>query len=328
MNRIVSRIAALDYLKLPMAFLVAMLHASHLYGTTDEVLVNGLYRMAVPVFILMSGFFFFDTVGKGAVPRWFRRVAILYLFWMLVYAPYWVPGYAGREHEALWLAYRFVAGFYHLWYVPGIMEAAVGLLILMRVPPALRFAAAGLCALGGVVLQYLFFAGLLPQNDIFHRNGIVFCFPFFVIGFEIARRYRQEGLQGVPYRAARRFLLPALALLVLENAAAYLIYPQGTSLDILLSLYVFCPLLLVAALSWPGRPAADEEKEARAGAHAAAIASLVYFSHVLILFLVRDHMPRAFLFPPFFAAYCMALAGGVYVLALKCGAGRFLRYIC
>lgn len=86
----VNRNIALDLLKLLMAAMVVAIHAE-VFKDINQALsyftVYGVFRIAVPVFLLINGFYFFQTLRDNRVTIWFKRLIALYLFWMLIYAP-------------------------------------------------------------------------------------------------------------------------------------------------------------------------------------------------------------------------------------------------
>ena len=62
-----SRNIALDILKLSMAFMVVGLHAGFLGDFTSlgqYLTVNGLFRIAVPIFLIINGFIFIQYYQK------------------------------------------------------------------------------------------------------------------------------------------------------------------------------------------------------------------------------------------------------------------------
>ena len=97
---VLGRIYSLDYLKLVLAVLVAFGHTSWLQSHPTPLaamLGNGLMRTIVPLFCIVSGYFFYRAVARGDGMKWLRRVLVLYLVWMAVYLPFWL----GQVHGLL-----------------------------------------------------------------------------------------------------------------------------------------------------------------------------------------------------------------------------------
>ncbi|WP_426104712.1 acyltransferase family protein [Massilia sp. TSP1-1-2] len=89
-----DRNGALDILKIILALMVVGIHASFLTewsAVASYLTVNGLFRIAVPIFLLINGYFFFQVVVAGTALKWLKRILILYLVWMAIYLPYWLP---------------------------------------------------------------------------------------------------------------------------------------------------------------------------------------------------------------------------------------------
>lgn len=66
---IFMRNVSLDLLKLLMAIMVVALHANFLQEYSllgSYLLVNGLFRVAVPIFLIINGFYFFNVLIQGA----------------------------------------------------------------------------------------------------------------------------------------------------------------------------------------------------------------------------------------------------------------------
>ncbi len=85
-NSALNRNVSLDILRFSMALSVVGLHAGFLADLTPLgscLTVNGIFRIAVPVFLLINGFYFYPVLIKGKSADWLKRVLYLYVFWML-----------------------------------------------------------------------------------------------------------------------------------------------------------------------------------------------------------------------------------------------------
>lgn len=71
MDIILVRNGALDVLKIAMAFIVVGMHAGFLTDISPiaaYLTANGLFRIAVPVFLLINGYFFIGARPRVAQP--------------------------------------------------------------------------------------------------------------------------------------------------------------------------------------------------------------------------------------------------------------------
>lgn len=216
-----SRIYSLDYLKFILACFVAFGHSgliqNHL-NIANFAFGNGVLRNAVPVFSVVSGYFFYMAVTKGKAMVWLRRVLVLYLIWMAFYAPVWM----GYVHSARDFARTMVYGYMHLWYVIGLFVAGCLMVALLKLGRATGLGrkplviAAVLCALAGIAMEYLSISGVYDIPMHRYRNGVFIIFPFAVIGYLVAARVSHHGLDSLPRPAllAKIALVAVLAMVI------------------------------------------------------------------------------------------------------------------
>ena len=266
MTQTPARDSAIDPLRILLALSVIALHTGFpdaAPALVKQVLFNGLYRLAVPVFALISGYFFLGAMRAGRARSQLRRIASLYLLWMAIYLPIWGPDLTGVWH----LIRTVVFGYFHLWFLPGLLVGAV-LVALLRRPLPVAVAAAAMAATG-LTLQALVLGGVADIPLDYYRNGLFTIFPFFALGWLLAH--------GVPERLRRHARpLAGLALLavMVESLIWRWIAGGGWGVDMMLSLLVAAPLLFLAAQGvrgpWDGK-------------RAASTAAFVYFIHVMIM---------------------------------------------
>ncbi len=202
------RQGGLDRFRLPAAFLVVAIHTGPLTSFTetgDVFLTSVLARVAVPFFLMVTGFFLRPRWAEGWAgirPTW-RKTAGLYLAATLLYLPLMVyKGDFSREN-LLWVEFRdllFNGTFYHLWYFPALLLALPLTLLLIR-GLGRRGAlgvAGGLYLLGVLGDSWYGLAALLPPLDALYRqlffffdytrNGLFLAPLFLLLGSELARR--------------------------------------------------------------------------------------------------------------------------------------------
>ncbi len=125
---ILNRNVALDIFKITAAFMVVGLHAGFLNDVTsigNYLTVNGIFRIAVPVFLLINGFYFYPVLVKEKSAYWLKKILYLYFFWMLLYSKVWFRPSEISFIEIAQIAHTLIFGYYHLWYFSGLLGAAV-----------------------------------------------------------------------------------------------------------------------------------------------------------------------------------------------------------
>ncbi|WP_373312790.1 hypothetical protein [Deefgea tanakiae] len=50
---------------------------------------DGLFRIAVPIFLIINGFYFYSAISNNNSALWIKRLFHIYLFWMILYAYFW-----------------------------------------------------------------------------------------------------------------------------------------------------------------------------------------------------------------------------------------------
>jgi hypothetical protein len=248
-----ERNIALDMLKFLMALMVVGLHTGFLGDVTllgEFLTVNGVFRIAVPVFLIINGFYFFPVLSKGTQIVWLKRVLILYVVWMLLYSYYWFSLSEFSLVGMVKLAKTIVFGYYHLWYLSGMLGAAFILLILRRFESTLLMVIVLFCFLIGVLIQYAgnyhYFEGDILDQIVnlywVHRNFLFFSFPFFAIGYLIHKHSWHEKISIV---YAGLFCVLGLLLLLGESYLNYYQDNRDGGFDNYLALLVVCPFIFI-----------------------------------------------------------------------------------
>jgi surface polysaccharide O-acyltransferase-like enzyme len=237
-----GRNLSIDVLKIILAFFVVFLHMNFLketYPALSYILVNGLFRIAVPVFLVITGFYFFHIDNKVKLKKWLFRTFLLYAIWMLIYISYW------KDNEQIWLTVIF--GYHHLWYLIGTFFSGIILYFIRNQNSKLLIVlAVGFFLLGyGVqVLGNLHY--FENENDsvlnmyLLYRNFLFVCFPFLTIGFLI----NKHKVDLSEYKNSFPLLILSVLCVVAE---AFFNYKNisSESTDILFSLIFASPLLFL-----------------------------------------------------------------------------------
>lgn len=281
MSKIVN--ANLDRLKLLLALMVVAMHCKVLGGNDSfagYLLCNGLLRIAVPVFFLINGYFLGQALQSAAgMRRWLGRIVLLYVFWMLVYSPFYL---VGSGLGAVLLAVKqWLIGFFHLWYLLGMIGGGL-LLYAVRGRRTWQVAALAFVAFAtGLALQYARAYVQIPepflqhfnQNDYAARNFLFMGFPFVAAGFLLARHQ-------VPTRLAPGLLWAWLAVaVVLMLAESWFNFSHAPdrviNFDFMFTLPLVAPALMLLPLRYP---------RAGEGDRVGRLSAAVYFTHPLFMF--------------------------------------------
>lgn len=291
MEQIASRSAtdrniALDAAKLGFAIMVVCMHSyflGELQNTFSLLLRNGLFRLAVPVFFCINGFYFYRAASNRQSLDWLKRLFYLYLFWSLFYSAYWFKLSGNLVQDIIDNINILGIGFWHLWYIVGSIGAAAVLLLIWTLSDYSKLALA-LCAyclgasmmyIGNYQLLDQGFWGSLTTNVEMHKNFLLFAFPFFTLGFLINKH---SVHRKIPFKYLCA-LAAASVLLVGLEAYANRSAPVDT-FDSYLSLMLCCPAIFMLLLNIKIRGQSR---------NLSLLANGVYFIHPLFIMYLNAH---------------------------------------
>lgn len=264
--------SGLDWLKFAAALLVIANHTGPLhayYAYADFLLSGVLTRIAVPIFFMSSGFFFFRKLtgdpaeDQRALWGYFKKIAFLYGIAILLYLPLNVyKGYFSDSFTFIGFLKDLIfnGAFYHLWYLPALI---IGLYLtyILYVKISLPKLLVICCLLFGIGLLGDSYYGLTVRAAGFHqlydtmflvfdytRNGILYAPIFIVLGAWAAKHPKPEKKPIVNAGWFFLFLGFMLAEGMILKAAEF---PRHDSM------YVFALpaayFLFQWALGWKGR---------------------------------------------------------------------------
>ena len=187
----------IDSAKLIFAVTVVLMHGFLLNTKYNDYLSgffkNGLFRVAVPFFFIVSGYLFLRTINNGNAKRWFSHIIKMYIIWSVIYFYTLTPILKLQNESALRKIYLIIrgeiTGVAHLWYIPALLLSALVCLIVKEKTVRhikLTVFIIIMLWLTGVVLNWLFILRDNP-NIFFYRNGIFFGIPNFFLGFILAK---------------------------------------------------------------------------------------------------------------------------------------------
>lgn len=283
MNRNIS----LDILKLLMALMVVGLHAGFLSEFSKIgafLLTQGIFRVAVPVFFIINGYYFYYALVKNSQILWVKRVTILYLVWMAFYSYFWFSIPDMSAITFLKLIIKFLIGYHHLWYISGMIGAAIVVMVLRNRDPKFIITCVGITFISGVLIQYIGNYHLFPETIIdkafninwVHRNFLLFSFPFFCIGFLI-NKYSID--KQISIKVALLSTIVGIFILCAESYLNYIQVNRDVGFDNYLSLILVCPAIFILFLN---------QKVSGTSKNIALYSSAIYFIHSFVLSVLRE----------------------------------------
>lgn len=286
----------LDWFRIISAILVITIHTSPLLSfgeLPDFILTRIIARVAVPFFLMVSGFFILPSIPEGKdLSRLYRqlgRLGLLYLISAVLYVPImWYSGYFGEDFSIVGLLKDILINgtFYHLWYLPAAIFGLflVGLLLRFCKDWVVLLISGGLYVLGllgdsyygfttGVSWLKQLYEGMFRISE-YTRNGLFFVPLFLIMGYYLGkqeeRRSRLSTFQIVLGLSISGVLMLGEGLLL-----HYLGWQRHDSMYILLPFVMI--FLFIGMCRW----------EITGGKRLGKIAMLVYIIHPAMIVAVR-----------------------------------------
>lgn len=114
----------IDILRLVAAFMVVAIHTyplSFVSDNLDYLFTRILFRVAVPFFLMVTGYFVLAKKDKKVLIEYTKKILVLYVISMVIYLP--INIYNGYFHNinlfSLIKDICLTGTFYHLWYFPA-----------------------------------------------------------------------------------------------------------------------------------------------------------------------------------------------------------------
>ncbi|PTX63909.1 surface polysaccharide O-acyltransferase-like enzyme [Kordia periserrulae] len=275
----------LDIFKVIAALFVIGAHCHFLYEYSEvsfRIITNGIFRIAVPFFFCVNGFFLYAVFKNNRMQTWLKRVGILYAIWMLIYFYFWT--YL-QDFNVLKMMLTLVFGFNHLWYLAALLVGGLVLYQLRKMSNKVLIAAAFLFLLLGIAIQYVGQLHVFSQQPTLdkllnypplHRNFLLFAFPLLSMGYVIRRTNVHTKLSK---KLVAILLITSFTLFIAENLIAYYFITGKVILNTYLSYLFLAPMLLIAAFVF--------KKNANLNSKLLASYSIaLYLIHPFIIFLI------------------------------------------
>lgn len=236
---------SIDCMKVILAYFVIMLHMQFLsqdFATLSFILVNGIFRLSVPLFIIISGFYFFNIKNKEIFLKWISRIGVLYIIWMLIYSPFWI------NSNILITLINIITGYFILWYLIGVLISGC---ILYLIKEKLSLIQAFIFSITifsiGYIIQEVgnahIFSDTIDKIINFTpitRNFFFFCLPFLYVGYLI-NKFSLHSKVTISFK----IVLISVLLVLIESYLNYIFISKSEPLDLLLSLFIATPIIFI-----------------------------------------------------------------------------------
>lgn len=297
------RLEQIDALRIVAFALVVVLHAvtaPHLSTLQASTILDGLSRVAVPCFFLVSGYFVPATPDPARyLVRLLTRLAPVFLVWEAAYIAGYALGLPFVSPESTWadqsLTFKIVNTLtegglaYHLWFLPSLFLSLAAFVVLRHIAgPRVTLVLALLLYLTGLALGpynealglYDTLARHLPEpQTLTFRNGIAFGLLYIAVGNALARHPARIGRHWLVLALVAGFLVQELEFGVL---AATSTHGRALAIDYGLGTVLYATATFLLALSAPA--SGWTTRLARIG----RLALGLYCVHILVLDTLRN----------------------------------------
>lgn len=276
-NLMAARIYALDYLKMVLVAFVVIGHSglgAETLGLPYIIFANTLFRAAVPLFAIVSGFLLFGTMRRGKQLTWIKRLLLLYVVWFAIYFVVMHLWDRGVRQNLYDLAF----GFHHLWFLLALAVGALMLGYLQRFGARTLAISGAVLAAIGLVMQFVSVTHLLNIPLPIYRSGPFFIYPFLVMGFlfAIARYHPEEFPWQIPERDVLiKLVIAGSVIALIENAVALTMINRFALLEFPAGIFLMAPAIFGLAMRMDAPPTSLPLGQ---------MALAIYVMHVLFLY--------------------------------------------
>lgn len=255
----------LDMVKFIMSILVVLIHAAPLVeyeGYIGYVVNQGVTRIAVPFFFIVSGFFLYHTINKDKFMSWSLKIVKMYVLWSIFYLPVSVI-YLSTVSElsitqliANRLMPNILFGYYHLWFLPAMIMGGFILYTLSTLSNKKLILLSSAIYFTSCFLWYGVTYGIPIVNSAvvdsgYLRTGMFFGFPLMCAGYLIAKNQSIKILKNKKIM----ILLLLLSFILLISEATYNFNNRKILGDILFSVPFVAVTIFILSLYKSSIPA-------------------------------------------------------------------------
>jgi len=273
----------------------------------NYIFVDGIFRVAVPGFLLINGYFFYHSIKSNRYKKWLIRVTLIYIIWMIIYSYFWLD--ISKPPKEILKTVLF--GYWHLWYLNAVVIAGILTYILRNLPVKTLLVISLMLYLIGLFIEYggTYHIAKSQKIDTLlnwtpgHRNFLFLGFVFFNIGFLINKTKIYKHIKS----STVGFVIVISFILLIAEAYINFKNLGNVHFDNLLFLLFLTPAIFIALLQMGLK--SDT-------AYLSTLATAIYLIHPLfIMSLKQVIMTDNPIFTPLI--YLFAVAGGVVLIYLN-----------
>ena len=217
------------------------------------------------------------------------KLLMVYAVWMLIYTPFYLFHFKDSiEVSIITNLLNLFFGFWHLWYVAGLLGGVIILYILKKrlvKDHTILIISLVLFLIGWCIQKIELFypnseglLGSLIRSSYPSRNFIFMGFPFVALGYFISKIDFMPKLKSI-LSNKKVLLLLFLALFIETTIHFYIIGRRG--FDFYLILFFLCPsLILIIQKNSKIIEVKDD--------FISKLSAAIYFIHPLVLFLIKE----------------------------------------
>lgn len=237
-----QKMGGICLLQVILCVMVVLIHTRPFisYPSVDAITSNGIFRIAVPLFFLMNGYFF--NFERVQVVSKVKKTLVLYIFLLMLFSPFWI-NLTTPYGTIKSIIYNVVIGWHHLWYLSSLIVASIVIYIMRsRLVSLFIFSIILFIASYAVQNAYLLFDGAifekLNHKPFIYRNAFTFAIPFMLIGVYIRK---SENLKVSP------LMISASLMLMFAEVATFALLEKksGMARDLYLTLLFTAPILFL-----------------------------------------------------------------------------------
>ena len=245
-----TRCQGIDCLKALAIWCVVCIHVQAYPTEAFNPVFTGLIHLGVPLFFMISGYFYQSVAETGGLRRWFFRTLAITVGATAFYAliePEYIAEVTLAEVPRMIMLSMPLAG-YHLWYLWAFLTVIAIMWVADRGPLRGR-----LVWLLPLLIVAHCLAVLYAPNEFFFRNGILTGLPYFLMGTLLRRSRRVASLNSRPAVTLVAIGVMLALLVPLRLALSYT--PGSLTVKVLATLanWPGAALIFVAALALPYR---------------------------------------------------------------------------
>ncbi|WP_373369647.1 acyltransferase family protein [Acinetobacter seifertii] len=201
------------------------------------LLVNGLFRIAVPLFFIITGYYFAKITNFSELKAWGKRVLIMYIVWTAFYLPLWLRHLKDLTY--------IITGYFTLWYLISLLLGGILLFFFRKTKIHLLLFISFSLYIIGYILQQVgnihYLSGTYDDALNYfptYRNFLFFSFPMLAVGY-ILNKYQIEK----KYKPSLYIIIFSIISVFFESYINYKYINSYEPIDLLLSL-LYTPALI------------------------------------------------------------------------------------